>query len=192
MAQKSYTARLSDEIDAVYEAYKKAEPDAEGRLYSALLVQARNIVFFRLQYHDEDVALEIVYRTLAALSKFRGKSKFSTWFYRLAKNEGYRALDTHIRKRKPEVHLSADPLGEASDEEPAAKPVNRDNAISLALLQRQLPKEQAEVIRLMAKDYSLEKIAEMTGESIGTIRSRYRLAKAALSRGRKNSRHRVI
>ena len=192
MAQKSYTAALSSEIDAAYEAYKNAEPDAVGRLYSALLVQARNIVFFRLGFEDEDVALEIVYRALGALSGFRGKSKLSTWFYKLAKNAGFTALQKHIRERKPEVSLSANDSAEGSDEEPAAKPVNVDNAISLNLLQRQLPKEQADVIRFMAKDYSLEKIAEMTGEGIGTIRSRYRLAKAALSRGRKNSRHRVI
>jgi DNA-directed RNA polymerase specialized sigma24 family protein len=111
MAQKSYTARLSSEIDAAYEAYKKAEPDAVGRLYSALLVQARNIVFFRLGFKDEDVALEIVYRALGALSEFRGKSKLSTWFYRLAKNEGYRALDTHIRTpTRTGVHCETDCL----------------------------------------------------------------------------------
>lgn len=86
MAQKSYTARLSEEIDAAYEAYEAKEPDADTRLYSALLPQAKNIAFFRLGYRDDDVAHELVNRALGALSGFRGKSKFSTWFYKLAKN----------------------------------------------------------------------------------------------------------
>jgi RNA polymerase sigma-70 factor (ECF subfamily) len=145
-----------------------------------------------LGYEDDDVAHGIVYRALTRLGGFRGESKFSTWFYTLAKREGYRALETHIRKQKPLVSLRVGPSGEQSDWEPAAKAVNVDDPISVNLLERKLPRTQAEVIRLMADGYTLEEIAENTGESIGTIRSRYRLAKAKLRCSRKNHRQRVI
>ena len=44
-------------------------------------------------------------------------------------------------------------------------------------LERGLPAAQAEVVGMVKEGYSLEQVAEETASPLGTIRSRYRLAK---------------
>jgi DNA-directed RNA polymerase specialized sigma24 family protein len=72
------------------------------------------------------------------------------------------------------------------DDEPKialrAASANLDAPIDLEELIRDLPEEQAEVIKLRREGHSLEDIAERTGEPLGIIRGRNRLA---LSKARK-------
>lgn len=177
----TYTQRLSRGIDAAYDAYDAHQPDAETRLYDALLTQAQNIVWHGFGQPDETLAHDITVRAMQAVSTFRRESAFSTWFWTLAHNEVNRALRTVVEDRERLV-----PIVEESDEEGAPPPTEVATpshsgpvvaAIDLEKLVRGLPPEQAEVFRLHKEGYSLRQIAEITGVSLGTARSRHRLAK---------------
>jgi RNA polymerase sigma-70 factor (ECF subfamily) len=177
-ADANSTQRLSHEIDAAYEAYAAQQPDAETRLYRALRAQARNIVWHRLGSPDEVVEHDITTRAMQALKEFRGESRASTWFYTVAQNEANSALRMHIQRRERLVPIDPD---EADDLEPKialpAPPENLDAPLDLEELTRGLPPKQAEVLKLIQEGYSLEAIAEATGDPLGTVRGRCRLAK---------------
>jgi RNA polymerase sigma-70 factor, ECF subfamily len=188
----SYTQNLSERIDAAYEAYKAGDSGSDERLYQALGIQAGNVIWFRLRLKDDTLEHALAERAMSALGKFRGSSRLSTWFYKLAQNEANRALRKLIEDRKSLVPI--DTLGNPSsgaDEPPAlwekARRVDRARQaaqrakLDVARLGRELPREQAEVVKLCVKGHTLNEIAELTGVPIGTVRSRYRLAKLKMT-----------
>jgi len=175
-AEPSFTRQLSQEIDAAYEAYAAQQPYSEIRLYRTLRAQARNVVWSRLGAPDAPLEHDIATRAIQALKEFRGESQVSTWFYVLARREANRALRTLIQKRERFVPIETDEDDDMSEMAIPAAPANLDAPIDLERLMRNLPEKQAEVMRLHREGHSLQDIAERTGEPLGTIRGRYRLA----------------
>src|SRR5271155_2504509 len=97
---ETYTQRLSREIDAACEDYRAGEPEGEERLYQALKTQAANVVWYKLESSDQALAHDMSTRAMLAVERFRGKSRLSTWFYRIAQNEAKDALRTKIENRE--------------------------------------------------------------------------------------------
>jgi RNA polymerase sigma factor (sigma-70 family) len=132
----------------------------------------------------------MVQRAMMTLEGFRGRSKLSTWFYKLAVNEANRALRDRITDRDRLVSLT---IAGPDEEEPAldikAKPVNQDARIDLEKLGCRLPSDQAEVMSLLQEGYTLEEVAQKTRAPLGTIRSRYRLAKDKLKKAHLKRNH---
>lgn len=127
----------------------------------------------------EDATQLALIAIVRALPSFDGRSKFSTWAYRVATNA---ALD-EVRRIRRRPLPTEDPLATASTGRRAA-PVTRDGAESvesrivvqeaLALLPEEY--RTALVLRHIA-DLEYEEIAEILEVPVGTVRSR-------LSRGR--------
>ena len=93
----NYTQRLSSAIDEAFGSYKAGEPEAKTKLYKAFQAQAHNVAIHRLDWNQVAVVeRDIVHRAMMALNDFRGQSRVSTWFYRLAVNEVNRALKNHV------------------------------------------------------------------------------------------------
>jgi RNA polymerase sigma factor (sigma-70 family) len=197
----SYTQELSHAIDAAYSDYKPGEPAGEGRLYRALLAQADNVVFYRLQQRDRHLARDIARRAMVALQGFRGESKLSTWFYKIAQNEANRTLREFVEERKTSVPIDAhfatgsnedasDPpeLREQAKQEYLASENARNAKLDFDELRRGLPPDQEAVIALVAEGHTLQEIAEKTGEPVGTIRSRYHLAKLKMAARAKDAK----
>lgn len=175
----NHTRRLARKIDEAYELYCAGEPNRESTLYSAFRAQADNIVCYRLQASDTYLAHTITTRALTRLGSFKRRSKLSTWFYRLAQNEVNRALRERILDRNRHVALEPNTDSDRpSDNEPAAPPVNLDDPLSVDTILRKLPESQREVLEMELEGHSLEDIAHKKSEPLGTIRSRYELAKA--------------
>ena len=65
---------------------------------------------------------------------------------------------------------------------------NNDARLDFESLVNALPPKQAEVMELKREGQSLAEIASNTGESLGTVRGRYRLAKGKLKKPRKKPR----
>ncbi len=67
-------------------------------------------------YETDDLTQETLLRTVKSLSKFNGRSRFSTWIYRIAMNTTF----SHIRKRNQHITACyADPeecLGSDADQ----------------------------------------------------------------------------
>lgn len=127
----------------------------------------------------EDATQIALMAIVRALPRFDGRSKFSTWVYRIATNA---ALDEVRRIRRRPVPAE-DPVGAASAGRRGA-PSTRDGSESVESQMvirhalTQLPEEfrTAIVLRHIA-DLEYEEIAEILEIPVGTVRSR-------LSRGR--------
>jgi RNA polymerase sigma-70 factor (ECF subfamily) len=122
---------------------------------------------------DADDATQIALISIVrALPSFDGRSKFSTWIYRIATNA---ALDEirRIRRRpipSPDGNMYDSVRRDVSD------PVDAQLDVSAALAQLPEDYRSAVVLRHIA-DLDYEEIAEVLGVPIGTVRSR-------ISRGR--------
>jgi RNA polymerase sigma factor (sigma-70 family) len=179
---RSLTQCLPQSVDAAYCAYVTQQPESELHLYKALRGQARKIIWPRLPQPDEALAHDIAVRTMQALSTFRGESAFSTWFWAIAKNEANRALKDRIRTRQREVPIEFDDEDDERNTRLPAKLPDMDYPVLWKELVRCLPQEQAEVLTMQLEGYSLEEITKRTGDPLGTVRSRHRLAKEKIKK----------
>ncbi len=91
-----------DSQSATEEAYQVYKAGDSTALYRrAFLNQARASIWKNLGHYDPTLCHQIAQRGLLKVKSFRGESKVSTWFYRLAENECKRELRRlgTIRKR---------------------------------------------------------------------------------------------
>ncbi|HEX4571335.1 MAG TPA: sigma-70 family RNA polymerase sigma factor, partial [Dongiaceae bacterium] len=103
-----------------------------------------------------------------------------TWLFTIARNK---RIDALRRERRPEI----DPTDPAlvPDSAPSAEEplLRRQRAGRLAAALAELPREQAELIRLAYFDeHSQSAIAEASRLPLGTVKSRLRLALSRLRR----------
>ena len=121
-----------------------------------------------------DIAQEVFIKLFRSIKNFRGKSRFSTYLYRMAVNT---AID-HLRKAA-KSHVSS--LDQEEGFEPAEDPERRPDRIFLyremegkvneAL--NELPADQRTAIVLReVEGLSYQEIAETMKSSIGTVMSR--------------------
>jgi RNA polymerase sigma factor (sigma-70 family) len=106
------------------------------------------------------------------------KSSLSTWLFRVARN---RRIDV-LRRDRSGLIDPHDPIFLPSAPEPADTGMDaakRDTRVRLAMAE--LPEEQLDLVRLAFFDgLSHTEIAEQTGQPLGTVKSRIRLAFARL------------
>jgi RNA polymerase sigma factor (sigma-70 family) len=152
------------------------KPGADTALHRRFRALADHILRYRFWPDEPDPSLEfeIAEKALLKLDQFRGDSRISTWVYRIAQNEATDELNKRNREQDRRSLLEQ-PRADGN-----ASGIAHDIALELADLQRTLPAEQAEVVALKQQGDSLTKIAEKLAEPLGTIRSRWRLAKQKL------------
>jgi RNA polymerase sigma-70 factor, ECF subfamily len=187
----SYTQKLSRDIDAAYEIYTSGDPDSEKTLYNAFRAQAHNIGSYTPELDVRILEREITHKALMGIASFNGRAKISTWFYKIAKNTVASAIKKHSKNRGQLISLTSVQDQDLRDEAPALMKAARqeypakERALHAELdsskLARNLPKKQADVLWFLAEGYSLEQIAKKTGVPLGTVRSRYRLAKEKMA-----------
>ncbi|MEO0453437.1 MAG: sigma-70 family RNA polymerase sigma factor [Verrucomicrobiota bacterium] len=127
----------------------------------------------------EDVVQEAFLKAFRKLHLFRGKSKFSTWLYRIACNQAYDVMRKAGRRQKwlglfPLISDDEETEIEAVDPHTAA-----DEAQGQDLQKRitwaidQLNQEQRAVVELrLIQGFSTEETAKMLGCKKGTVLSR--------------------
>lgn len=148
---------------------------------------------FSIAYHmcaedseeAQDLTQEAFLRAFRSLGKFRGDSKFYTWFYRILVNI---CLDKRRHRRrwqrvfvpwrpvKAEKNLSKNAPEEQSDMDPGNNPIkvlsrkqlSKDIRKSL----KSLPEKQRTVFQLKVLDgMTIREIAEVLGAAEGTVKS---------------------
>ncbi|MCX6733359.1 MAG: RNA polymerase sigma factor [Candidatus Peregrinibacteria bacterium] len=135
----------------------------------------------------QDVAQEVFVSVWRHLEKFDQAKSFRPWLYTVAKNA---CLD-FLRKRShvPFSHFEADALEklemlDLNDRNEVSAPTLTDRgflADQLGAAMSGLSPQYAEVVALHHdKDLNFREISEMKGESIHTVKSRYRRAIAVL------------
>lgn len=157
-----------DALEYLYDRYEKI-------LFSFLLKMTQ----------DRDLAEEALQEVFIKIWRGVGeyddsKGKFTSWLFRMAQNS---AIDL-IRKRKkatvPLDEVAEMPSGESSVEQTAEWQEEKEH-IQAAV--SQLSAEQQEMIQLFYfKGHTHEKIAEICGIPLGTVKSRIRLALSKLKK----------
>jgi RNA polymerase sigma factor, sigma-70 family len=149
-------------------------------------------VVYHLTSNREDAAdltQDAFIKAFQSINRFQGQSAFFTWLYRIAVN----GTLNHLQKTKLRRFFS---LEKIRDEEPVAAVldqladpgVSSDRAACLSELQLKLNEAMQKlsikhrtVVTLFEIDgLSHEEIAEITGTSVGTVRSRLHYAKQLL------------
>jgi len=154
--------------------------------YSSLVF---NVAFRMLQNKQdaEDVTQDVFIRALKSFKEFRGESKLSTWFYRIAVNTSL----NFQRKKKRERWLSLNFGWDESDDPRKvaladANPQDNMERIEIELVVQKainsLPKwQRAALILYYYEGLSYDEIAKVLGVSISSVESRLHRAKQALA-----------
>jgi RNA polymerase sigma factor (sigma-70 family) len=175
------------ETDRAFFTYKGGDPEP---LYRAFVAQARIAIWKHLGAGDPTLCHQIAERGLLTVGKFRGDSKISTWFYKIAENECKRELRRLGVVRKRAVQLESIQPG-SQDEKKLGNDADRAfRSVRSALDQKSqlgeavsaLSGEQREVVLLKLKGLSFKEIATATGVPPATAASRWRLAKTKLGK----------
>jgi RNA polymerase sigma-70 factor (ECF subfamily) len=172
----------------------------DARAFEVLVRRHRTPVFnFILRFtghraRAEDVLQETWLKVVRSAPEYEAKARFTTWLYTIARNlcvdsarkESYRQAAS---LEAPTTGAEGDegrPLGESLPDEGASPERGAYNARVRPLLERALaglPEEQREVFVL--REYSgipFKEIAEVTGVSENTVKSRMRYALEGLRR----------
>lgn len=172
----------------------------DARAFEALVRRHRTPVFnFILRYtgqraRAEDVLQETWLKVVRSAREYEPKAKFTTWLYTIARNlcvdsarkESYRQAASLEAPATGAEGAESRPLGEGLPDLAASPERGAYNARVRPLLERalsSLPEEQREVFIL--REYSgipFKDIAEVTGVSENTVKSRMRYALEGLRR----------
>lgn len=123
----------------------------------------------------EDLFQEIVFQLWKAFPAYAGKSKLTTWMYRIALNT---AMAVYRKKVVP-INLEADLI---SKYEPATTSALSENEERLYEALRQLTDAEKALVSLYLEDYSHREIGEIIGISENYVGVRMSRIKEKLKR----------
>lgn len=129
----------------------------------------------------EDLVQEILVQLWSSLPRFAGRSKPSTWIYRVALNTAlaHRRSDTRRRERsQPLIEIESIPSEELDH---AARLDNAETLERLYAAIRALPKLDAALVMLQLDGLSYRETAEVLGISEGNVGVKLNRARKALA-----------
>ena len=137
----------------------------------------------------EDVAQDVFLTLYRHADRFRGESLFSTWLFRIAKNQSLnriKYLERRGRQAKRAMGDSQDErvasIREKEERQPDAMVESEQRAALVQRAMATLAEEHRVVLVLRdLDDLSYEEISEVTGLPIGTVKSRIHRGRAALA-----------
>ena len=123
---------------------------------------------FRLpnSYDADDVIQETFCAAYVGFDKLQNKELFKPWLLSIAKNQ----CNMWFRKRYGRDNISLDEIGDISDAS------TQEDGIALEVLDL-LPKQSAELLKMLMQGCKQIEIAERFGIPIGTVKSRIHYAK---------------
>ena len=171
----------------------------DEQAYEELVVRYQRRIFnltlryLRGEEEAREATQEIFIKVYRSLARFRGDARFSTWLYQVAVNHCKNRLKYLQRRHYFNSESMDDPLegedGETRRQYAADQPDPRELAQTkeVQIVVRQaidkLPDEHREAIILRdLQGLSYEEIAEITGQVVGTVKSRIHRARAELAR----------
>lgn len=178
----------------------------ETKAFEDLIKRHRNGVynfiyrFFGNRETAEEVFQEVFIKVYRAADRYSPNGKFTTWLYTITRNQ---CVDTYRRRRIREA-LSLDSKNEETGtsigDTVASKDTPQDILSSareieevLGIALKKINAEQREVFLLREKEgFKFEEIAQMTGVSVNTVKSRMRYALEGMRRILKQSRYREL
>jgi RNA polymerase sigma-70 factor, ECF subfamily len=132
-----------------------------------------------------DLCQEVFLRVHRGLARFRGDAQLSTWLYRIVLHESARALRARAVRNtflalvgRQEVHTPPPLPAEGVERAEATRELE-------LLLARLKPKQRQAFVLFELEELSPERIAEVLGCPLETVRSRLRHARAEFDRLRR-------
>ncbi len=151
-------------FNILYDRYSKK---VFGKCYSLLKSEAK----------AEDAAQEIFVKVLLNLSKFSGKSKFSTWLYSITYNF---CIDA-IRKNKKNVGVLVDDIGrygEEVEDEIDDSEIMETNVLRLKEVLNILPAGDKAILLMKYQDeFSIKEICGIIDKSESAVKMKIKRAK---------------
>jgi len=153
----------------------------ENRVYNLALRMSGNAE------DAADLTQECFLRAFTSLRSFRGEAAFSTWLYRIATNVCLDQLKRRARRQQAEPRADGDGLSDplarvadpGADVDESILCRERQEAVQAAL--SSLPEHQrATLVLYDLEGFSYEQIAQLSGSSLGTVKSRLNRARLAL------------
>jgi RNA polymerase sigma-70 factor (ECF subfamily) len=164
---------------------KEGDGEAFGSLVKAYQTKVFNMAYSLTRNKDiaDDLAQEVFIKAYVALSKFKEKSRFGTWLYRIAVNH----VKDYLRKKAPLKQVSleetwSDPAAQGDkmlDEERQREQKHKNRIIHKAL--STLPEKYQIIISLRdMQGFAYVDISRMLNISLGTVDSRLHRARKML------------
>ena len=155
----------------------------ESRVFRFLQRNVRN------EAAANDLMQEVWFAVVRGAANYQPTAKFTTWLFTIAHNRTVDMIRANRRLQSLDAGDDADagassPLERLADSpklEPLAQVQTQDEAAALLSAVAQLPAEQRAAFLLQAEgDLSVEEIADATGSSFETVKSRLRYARTKL------------
>jgi RNA polymerase sigma-70 factor (ECF subfamily) len=155
--------------------------DGKEDAFTQLLKRHRETVFFQikkmvLEHADaDDIAQAVWIKVWNKLDGFKQESAFSTWLFRVAYNE---TLNFIAQKKRLKTHTTQNEL-DHSLEHPSSQNALKETEIQIKLERAiaELPEKQRFVFMLRYyEDFDYEKIASITGTTVGGAKANYHQA----------------
>lgn len=145
----------------------------QDRIYRFLVRLTRSLDDAR------DLTQETFLRAFQHLKGWRPEARFSTWLFRIARNQAFDLLRRHQTVEFVMLEEDATVLDPAPGPDDVLNTVQRLRQLDAALLR--LPVEHREIVLLREiEGLSYEELAEVLGLNIGTVKSRIARARSAL------------
>jgi RNA polymerase sigma factor (sigma-70 family) len=126
----------------------------------------------------DEVMQEVWFAVVQSAHRYQPSARFTTWVFTLAHHE---LVDRHRRSKHLRLAQDADDLVADAISDPARQAQSSEQADALIAAVEQLPVEQREAFLLQAEgDLSVDEIAQTTGVSYETVKSRLRYARSKL------------
>lgn len=155
--------------------------DRKESAFTQLLKSHQAQVYFQIkkmvfEHADaDDIAQAVWIKVWNKLDGFKQESAFSTWLFRIAYNE---TLNFIAQKKRLTAHNSQSAL-DSSIAHPSSLDAPKDTAIQIKLERAiaELPEKQRFVFMLRYyEDFDYEKIASITGTTVGGAKANYHQA----------------
>jgi len=134
----------------------------------------------------DELMQEVWFAVARDAARYRPTARFTTWLFAIAHNrliDALRGRRAHVSLESigHEAPLVAEQFTTDSGAEPLAAVLVRDQAAALVQALRRLPHEQRDAFLLQVEgDLTVEEVANITGSSFETTKSRLRYARSRL------------
>ena len=135
----------------------------------------------RMRVEEDEVLYRVFDRALAALPRFRGESRLSTWLYRIAWREGLRQLEKQGRWKDREAPLEAAATRPSEQDDPERVLERLESAERVREALGRLDPRDREVLALRyLEELKLAEVAERLDIPLGTAKVRVHRALARM------------
>ncbi|HID57207.1 TPA: sigma-70 family RNA polymerase sigma factor [Candidatus Poribacteria bacterium] len=182
---------MSSEEVALIQRVKQGDEEAFEQIFYRYQKKVYNVAYRMTGNREtaEDMTQEVFLRLFQKIRKFRGKSSFSTWLYRLTVNL---CLD-HLRKRNAHLSESLEDVEEgdlAYGKTPEEELILKERREAVQRIINSLPdKLRAIIILREIEGLSYRELAEAMGCSMGRVKSLLHEARMELKRRIEKNQH---